>query len=314
MRAVTIRNGEVAVAEHPDPEPEIGEVLVRVHAAGLNGADQMQLRGLYPPPPGSRIPDDIPGLEFAGHVEAIASGTSRVALGDKVMALTVGGAQAELAVVPEDQLIHVPDGLDWPHAGCFPEVFCTAYDALFNTGHLQRGEHLLVHGAAGGVGTAAVQLATQRGAKVTATVRNPVYRDAVAALGAVVIAPENFAPGGDFDVILELVGAPNMPTNVASLATGGRIVIIGIPGGYSTELNLGELMFRHGTIASTTLRSRSSGAKAALARQIERDVLPLVADGLVHVPLAAIYPLDQVADAYSHFAEGGKLGKLVLTL
>jgi NADPH:quinone reductase len=127
------------------------------------------------------------------------------------MALTVGGAQAELAVVPEDQLIHVPDGLDSPHAGCFPEVFCTAYDALFNTGHLQRGEHLLVHGAAGGVGTAAVQLATQRGAKVTATVRNPVYRDAVAALGAVVIAPENFAPGGDFDVILELVGAPTCP-------------------------------------------------------------------------------------------------------
>jgi NADPH2:quinone reductase len=314
MRAATIRNGEIVVAEHPDPEPDVGEVQVRVRAAGLNGADQMQLRGLYPPPPGSRVPVDIPGLEFAGHVEAIMSGSGRIAVGDKVMALTDGGAQAELAVVPEGHLIHIPDGLDWPQAGGFSEVFCTAYDALFNTGRLQRDEHLLVHGAAGGVGTAAIQLAKYRGAKVTATVRNPAYRDAVAALGAVVIAPEDFAPGGSFDVILELVGGPNMATNVASLATGGRIVVIGIAGGYSTELNLGELMFRRGTIASTTLRSRSPEAKAALARQIERDVLPAVAAGQVHVPLAAAYPLDQVSDAYTHFAEGGKLGKLVLTL
>ena len=313
MRAATIRDGKIVVAEHPDPEPGAGQVLVRVHAAGLNGADQMQLLGLYPPPPGSGVPDDIPGLELAGEVAATGPGVTRFGVGDPVMALVAGGGQAELAVVHERHLMPVPEALDHPQDGAFPEVFSTAYDALFNQGRLQTGEHLLVHGAAGGVGTAAIQLAISLGARVTATVRNPDARSAVAALGAHVISSEDFAPGGSFDVILELVGGPNMATNVQSLAIGGRIVVIGVPGGITAELNLIELMYRRGSITATTLRSRSLEDKALLARQIERHVLPAVSAGGVHVPLAAAYPLDQAADAYAHFANGGKVGKIVLT-
>ncbi len=196
------------------------------------------------------------------------------------------------------------------------QVNAPAISAAVTCSHTQTTwrYHLLVHGAAGGVGTAAVQLAVLLGARVTATVRNPDARSAVAALGAHVTSPEDFAPGGSHDMILELVGGPNVATDVRSLAVGGRIVVIGIPGGSTAELNLIELMLRRGSITATTLRSRSLEDKALLARQIERHVLPAVNAGHVHVPLAAAYPLDQAADAYAHFAAGGKIGKIVLTL
>src|SRR3954454_18214623 len=156
MRAATIRDGEVRTEEHPDPEPGSGEVLVSVRAAGLNGADMMQRRGRYPAPPGS--PADIPGLELAGEVVALGEGATRSKEGDRVMAIVGGGGQAELAVLHERTAMPVPDGLDWPEAGGVPEVFTTAHDAVFTQAGLQAGELLLVHGAAGGVGTAAVQL------------------------------------------------------------------------------------------------------------------------------------------------------------
>ncbi len=182
MRAATIRDGEVGVEEHPDPEAGHGELLVRVRAAGLNGADVMQRKGMYPAPPGS--PKDIPGLELAGEVVACGPGVARFADGDRVMAIVGGGGQGELAVVHERQAMAVPEGLDWPAAGGLPEVFTTAHDALFTQGGLKAGERLLVHGAAGGVGTAAVQLGARAGAHVTATVRDAERRDGVAALGA----------------------------------------------------------------------------------------------------------------------------------
>ena len=313
MRAATIRDQKIVVAEHPDPEPDAGQVLVRVHAAGLNGADQAQLLGLYPPPPGSGVPEDIPGLELAGVVAATGPGVTRFTPGDPFMALVAGGGQAELAVIHERHLMPVPEALDRPHDGAFPEVFSTAYDALFNQAGLQPGEHLLVHGAAGGVGTAAVQLAVSLGARVTATVRNPDARAAVAALGAQVLPPEDFAPGGPYDVVLELVGGPNIAADVQSLAVGGRIVVIGVGGGFTAELNLIDLLYRRATITGTNLRTRSLEDKALLARQVERHVLPAVSAGRLHVPLAAAYPLEQAADAYAHFAAGGKTGKIVLT-
>src|SRR4051795_7058554 len=169
MRAATIAAEEISVQDHPDPEPGHGEVLVRVKAAGLNGADMMQLRGRYPAPPGS--PADIPGLELAGEVAAAGPGAERFSEGDRVMAIVGGGGQGELALVHERQLMPVPDALDWPAAGGFPEVFTTAHDMLFTQAELRSGERLLVHGAAGGVGTAAIQLARALGAEVTATVR-----------------------------------------------------------------------------------------------------------------------------------------------
>ena len=199
MRAATIADGAVVVKQHPDPVPGAGEILVRVRAAGLNGADLLQRRGLYPPPPGA--PVDIPGLELAGEVVAIGPGATRFDLGDRVMAVVAGGGQAELALVHERAAMPVPVGIDWAEAGGFPETFTTANDALFTQCGLQMGERLCVHGAAGGVGTAAVQLAAAAGAWVTATVRNEALRDAVAELGSAagwteVVAPELFPDHG----------------------------------------------------------------------------------------------------------------------
>jgi NADPH2:quinone reductase len=312
MRAVTIRDKEVVIEEHPDPAPGAGEVLVRVRAAGLNGADMMQRRGLYPAPPGS--PQDIPGLELAGEVVALGPSAERFAMGDRVMAIVGGGGQAELATVHERQLMPVPEALDWPAAGGLPEVFTTAHDALFAQAELRPGERLLVHGGAGGVGTAAIQLARAAGARVTATVRREELREQVAALGADVIAPEGFAEHGPFDVILELVGAPNLPENLAALATGGRIAVIGVSAGAKGELNLLALMGKRARIHGSTLRARPLEEKALTARRMEHEVLPLFDAGVLRVPIAATFPLNEAAAAYEHFAAGGKLGKIVLTL
>src|SRR4051794_24602606 len=271
----------------------------------------MQRRGLYPAPPGS--PQDIPGLEFAGEVVALGPGASRFGEGDRVMAVVGGGGQAELTTVHERAAMPIPDGLGWPEAGGLPEVFTTAHDAVFTQAELQPGEHLLVHGGAGGVGTAAIQLARAAGARVTTTVRNEALRDGVAEFGAEVIEPEGFEEYGPFDVILELVGAPNLPGNVKSLASQGRIVIIGISAGAKAELNLGALMGVRGRVMASTLRSRPLEQKADAARRVERSVLPLLASGAVTVPVHATYALDHAADAYEAFAAGGKLGKIVLT-
>jgi len=311
MQAATIRDREVAVEEHPDPVPGVGEVLVRVRAAGVNGADMMQRRGLYPAPPGS--PPDIPGLELAGEVSALGPEAERFALGERVMAIVGGGGQAELCVVHERQLMPVPAPLDWPAAGGLPEVFTTAHDALFTQAKLRSGEHLLVHGGAGGVGTAAIQLALASGAGVTATVRSQELRGEVAALGAAVLEPHAFAERGPFDVILELVGAPNLGENLLALATGGRITVIGVAGGASGELNLLALMGKRARILGSTLRSRPLEEKALAARRLEREVLPLFASGNLRVPIAATFPLGEAAAAYERFAAGGKFGKIVIT-
>jgi NADPH2:quinone reductase len=314
MRAVTIKDGGALVVEdHPDPEPGKGEVLVRVRAAGLNGADMHQRKGGYPAPPGS--PADIPGLELAGEVAALGPGATRFAEGDRVMGIVGGGAQAELATVHERQLMPVPETLDWPSAGGVPEVFTTAHDAIFTQAGLRPGERLLVHGGAGGVGTAAVQLGAATGARVTATVRNPNARDSVGALGAQeVLECEGFDEHGPFDVILELVGAPNMPGNLKALEAEGRIVVIGVGGGFKAEVNLLALMNKRGTLRASMLRARALEEKALTARAMEREVLPLFAAGRLRVPIAGVFPLDQVEAAYDSFAAGSKLGKIILTM
>jgi NADPH:quinone reductase len=310
VRAATIRDGEIVIEEHQDPVAEKGEVLVRVRAAGLNGGDLMQRRGLYPAPAGS--PPDIPGMEFAGEVVALGPGAERFALGERVMAIVGGGAQAELCVVHERLLMRVPAELDWAAAGGLPEVFTTAHDAVITQGELRSGEHLLVHGGAGGVGTAAIQLARAIGARVSATVRSPELRPAVAELGARVLAPEGFAEQGPFDVILELVGAPHLPDNMQALATGGRITVIGVSAGVTCELNLLMLMGKRARIHGSTLRARPLEEKALTARHLEREVLPLFETGELRVPVAQTFALEAAAEAYERFAAGGKLGKIVL--
>jgi putative PIG3 family NAD(P)H quinone oxidoreductase len=311
MRAVTIADEALTIAEHPDPGPGAGEVLVRVRAAGINGADILQRKGGYPAPPGS--PPDIPGLELAGEVVATGPGAQRFAEGDRVMGITGGGGQAELAVIHERQLMPVPGGIDWPEAGGLPEVFTTAHDALFTQCRLKAGERLLVHGAAGGVGSAAVQLGRAAGAHVTATVRNAGLRDRVGELGAhEVVDPEGFEGHGPFDVVLELIGAPNVSGDIKALATNGRIVVIGVGAGFKAEVNLLALMGKRASLMASTLRARPLEEKALTARLVERHVLPLFERGALHVPVAETFALDEAEQAYRRFTEGGKLGKIVL--
>jgi NADPH2:quinone reductase len=311
VRAVTIKDEILVVEERPDPEPGKGELLVRVRAAGLNGADMLQRRGAYPAPPGS--PPDIPGLELAGEVAAVGPGVSRFGEGDRVMAIVGGGAQAELAVVHERGAMPVPEPLDWPQAGGLPEVFTTAHDALFSQAGLRSGEHLLVHGAAGGVGTAAVQLGRVAGARVTATVRRDELRPGVEELGARAIAPDGFDEEGPFDVVLELVGASNLAANLGALAIGGRIAVIGVGGtGPKAEINLLSVMQKRARIHGSTLRARPLEEKAIAMRLVEREVLPHFEDGSLTVPVAETFLLEQAEDAYTRFEAGGKLGKIVL--
>jgi NADPH2:quinone reductase len=311
MRALTIRDGELVVEERPDPEPGLGEVLVRVRAAGINGADMLQRRGGYPAPPGS--PRDIPGLELAGEVSALGRGARRFSEGDRVMAVVGGGGQAELAVVHERTAMPVPGNLDWAQAGGLPEAFTTAHDAIFTQAGLRPGERLLVHGAAGGVGTAAVQLGRALGARVSATVRRKEQRAEVAKLGANAMAPEGFGQGGPYDVILELVGASNLAANLDSLALGGRIAVIGVGGtGPIAEINLLAVMQKRARIHGSTLRARPLEEKAICARLVEKEVLPRFEDGTLTVPVADTYALQEAEAAYERFAAGGKFGKVVL--
>ena len=311
MHAVTIVDGALAWREHPDPAPGAGELLVAVQAAGVCRGDLMQRDGMYPPPPGT-TPPDRPGLELAGEVMEAGPGCRRFGPGDRVMAVVTGAGQSELAIVPELVSMPVPEGVSWAQAGGFPENYTTAHDALFSQCGLGMGERVCIHGAAGGVGTAAVELAVAAGAQVVATVRHEASRAGVAALGAAVVAPGGFGEHGPFDVVLELVGGPNMAANLDALATGGRIAVIGVGAGLSAEISLLALMGKRGRIHGSTLRPRPLEDKAQAARRVERHVLPLLARGALTVPLAATFPLAEAAAAYDHFAAGGKLGKIVL--
>ena len=310
MRAATIVDGRIDIREHPDPEPGLGQVLIRVRAAGLNGADLIQVKGGYPAPPGS--PPDIPGLEVAGEVLSTGPHAERFKVGDRVMAVVGGGGQAELAVVHEREAMPVPPTLGWPEAGGLPEVFTPAHDALFTQAGLTMGERLLVHGAAGGVGTAAAQLGVAAGARVVASVRDESRRVAVAELGATVVDPAEADGHGPYDVILELVGAPNLEGNLKSLATGGRITVIGTGAGAKGEINLGLLMVKRARMYGSTLRARPLEGKAAAARLVEAQVLPLFAAGRLRVPVCDTFALDQAPAAYERFAAGSKFGKVVL--
>jgi NADPH:quinone reductase-like Zn-dependent oxidoreductase len=313
MEVAEIKDKKVAPGTREDPTPGLGQALIRVHGAGVNGADPIQVAGFYPPPPEAGVPDDVPGMELAGEVVESRAPVPRFEPGARVMAIVAGAAQAELAVVDERQLMPVPDLLDWTQAGGFPEVFATAYDALVGQANLRSGQRLLINGAAGGVGTAAVQLGRVLGADVTASVRTEKNRPAVEELGANrALPPDEAFAHGPFDVILELVGGPNLVDNVKALAPWGTIVVIGVSAGVEGTLDLRRLMTNRGTVRASTLRYRAPEEKAVLARQLEASVLPLVADGRLRVPIEAEFSLAEVTAAYERFTGGGHLGKIVL--
>jgi NADPH:quinone reductase-like Zn-dependent oxidoreductase len=312
LAVITPGDGSLAVAEVADPTPSHGEVLVKVNAAGLNGADRLQRAGFYPAPPGA--PADVPGLELAGEVVAAGPDAPADLVGRRVMALVAGGGQAQLAVVHHTHLLEIPDSVDWLAAGGFAETFSTAHDALVSQAGLKSGERLLVTGAAGGVGTAAIQIALLVGAEVVASVRNEALRDQVHQLGASVVAPGDEGEHGQFDVVLELVGAPNLPGNLGMLNAGGRIVVIGVGAGAKTELNLLVVMAKRAQIMGSTLRARSIEQKAAVAAGVRADLLPALADGRIQVPVEASFDLADAEAAYARFEAGAKFGKIVLSL
>jgi NADPH2:quinone reductase len=280
------------------------QIAIRVRAAGINNADLAQRAGRYPAP--ADAPQDIPGLECAGEVVGAGAHVAGFTVGDRVMALLGGGGQAEIAVVDERNALPVPQLLDWPGAGGFMEAFATAHDALFTQAGLGLGERLLVTGAAGGVGVAAVQLGVTAGAQVTASARHS--HDRLAALGA------STEPDGEFDVILELVGGENLAADLTRLATGGRLVVIGTAAGSRAEIEFGVLMRRRGRIHASTLRARPPEEKAMVVQRLGRHALPLVEAGRIAVPVERTFPLEQAEDAYAAFAAGGKFGKIVLVL
>ena len=312
MHAVVIDDGELRWEERPDPEPGDTELLVDVRAAGLNGADMSQRAGRYPAPPGS--PADIPGLEIAGEVVAVGPAVRRFSPGDRVMGLLGGGGQATRAVIDELHAMPVPASLSWPEAGGFCEVFATAFDAIFSNCGLRMGERMLVTGAAGGVGVAAVQLAAAAGARVVASVRDPARRDEVAALGAdLVVAPDEASDQGPFDVALELVGAASLPGVLGALATGARVWVVGVGSGAQIELNLFHLMRSRSRLGGSTIRARDRREKANVIAAVEAQVLPLLSNGKVRVPVCEAFAMGDAAAAYERFVAGGKLGKVVLT-
>jgi NADPH:quinone reductase len=312
MRAVTIVDGRLQWRDHADLRPGTGELLVAVRAAGVSRADVLQRDGLYPPPPGT--PPDIPGLDMAGEVIELGSGATRFAVGDRVMAVVPGAGQAERCVVHERLAMPVPDAMSWIQAGAFPENYTTAHDALITQCGLLLGEAVCIHGAAGGVGTAAVEIASLAGSRVVATVRNAELREGVARLGpdVTVVDPASFVDHGPFDVILELVGAPNLADNLRALATGGRLSIIGVGAGKIGEIDLYEIMARRARIMGSTLRTRPLEDKAAAARRLERHLLPHAAAGRLTVPIAETFPISEAQAAYERFEAGGKFGRIVL--
>lgn len=310
MKAVVISGGKVSWDERPAPVPGPFDLLVRVMAAGVNRADLLQRAGRYPAPPG--VPQDQPGLECAGTVEAVGPHVRSFAVGDPVMALVPGAAQAELAAVHERLAMAVPAGMSPVQAGAFPEAFATAHDALFTQAGLGPGERLLVTGAAGGVGTAAVQLGLAAGASVVASARHPDSHPRLSSLGALCTLPDHAPSLGPFDVVLELVGAPSFAPVLGSLAPGGRVVVIGTGGGTKCDLDLGVLMARRATVKGSTLRSRPLEERAMVVRRTEHHVAPLVARGAVKVFVEAEFAFERAQDAYERFASGPKLGKIVL--
>jgi putative PIG3 family NAD(P)H quinone oxidoreductase len=321
MRAVRIAKPGgpevLELVERPLPVPGAGEVRVRVAASGVNRADLIQRRGRYPAPPG--WPADIPGLEYAGTVEVVGEGVS-LEPGQRVMGIVGGGGYAEAVVVREREVVRAPEGMDPLAAGAVPEVFMTAWDALFTQMGLTAGETVLVHAAGSGVGTAAVQLARAAGARVIGTSRTPEKLHRAAALGLEVgVAGAEWpdavleATGGEgADVILDLVGAPYLAGNLKALAQRGRWIVVGVTGGSAGEIDMRLLMGKRASLKGTVLRARPPEERMALARDFERRVVPLFERGVLQPVVDRTFAPEAVADAHRLMEEDRTFGKLLI--
>lgn len=323
MRAITIPTpGEadalvLAAVDAPTLRP--GEVLIDVVAAGVNRADIMQRKGFYPTPPGE---SELPGLEVSGTINELGEGVDGWSVGDEVCALLTGGGYAEQVAVPAGQVLPVPDGVDLRDAAALPEVACTVWSNVFLTANLQPGEVLLVHGGSSGIGTMAIQLAREVGAHVIVTAGSAEKLQACAALGAehlinyreqdFVEVVHEVTHGAGANVILDVIGAKYLDRNLDALATGGRLVIIGLQGGRTGELNLGKLLSKRGAVIATTLRARPREEKATIVAAVREHVWPLVADGRVRPVIHQRFPLAEAAQAHRLMEGSSHIGKILL--
>ncbi|OIK06397.1 zinc-binding alcohol dehydrogenase [Streptomyces monashensis] len=315
MRTVVIDSqGTFQLKRRPEPVAGPGAVVVRVRAAGLNAADLQQARGDYPAPPG--WPADVPGLEVAGEVEQVGPGVVEVTPGDRVMALVGGGGHAERIAIPADLLLPVPEYLSWEEAAGFPEAFSTAWDALVTQAGIRAGDRVLVSGAAGGVGTAMVQVAAVSGAHIVASVRRPELHCRVRALTpdrqVDVVTPDEESAYAPYDVIVELVGGENCLRRVALLRSQGKVLVVGVQAGATAPLRMFDLMLARAQLIGTTIRGRSHAEKAILAATVRTSVTPLLAQARLRVPIDTVFPLDRFTDAYDRLAGPGKFGKVIL--
>ena len=320
MRAIVVANGRggpesLEIKDITCPEPGVGQVLVRVRAAGVNRPDLLQRMGAYPPPPGA--PDTL-GLEVAGEIVTLGVDVARWTVGDRVCALLGGGGYAEYAVVDAGSLLPVPEGIEFTQAAALPETVFTVWANVFEIGALKPGETLAVHGATSGIGTTAIQMARAFGARVVGTSRGAAKTEATRALG-VDQALDSTAP--DFaarladacpDVILDMVGGAFLKTNLEALNLGGRLVIIAFQGGATGEADLARVMRNRLTITGSTLRARPVAEKARLARAVEQTVWPWLTDGRLRPVIEAELPLDQAGEAHRRLEAGTVTGKVVL--
>ena len=313
------------VVDAPDaPQPTADRVRVRVRAAGLNRADILQRHGRYPAPPGYQ--QEIPGLEFAGEIESVGEEARTWKTGDRVFGITGGGGQAEFVTVPESTLARVPDNLNWAEAAAIPEVFMTAHDALFTQCKLQTGEHVLIHAAGSGVGTAACQLVRAAGAFAFGTSRTPDKLERAKEFGlsasiavgddpsSFIEAVRDWTNGGGVNVILDLVGATYLKPNLDSLATLGRLIFVGTTSGSKAEIDYSIVMRKRLRIMGTSLRTRSIEEKATATRLFAQHVVPLLADGSVRPVIDRVYKIDAVREAHQRIESNESFGKVVLTI
>jgi putative PIG3 family NAD(P)H quinone oxidoreductase len=325
MRAVVVTAPggpeSLRLADVPDPVAGPGEVVLAVAATAVNRADLMQRMGHYPPPPGA--PEWL-GLEASGTVAQVGAGVTGWAVGDRACALLAGGGYAERVVLPAGQLLPIPDGVSLIEAAALPEVTCTVWSNVVMLAGLRPGETLLVHGGSSGIGTMAIQLARQVGARVAVTAGSADKLARCAALGAQVLVnyrEQDFVAevkaatdGRGADVILDNMGAKYLGRNVDALATGGRLVVIGLQGGRRAELDLGQLLFKRASVHATSLRGRPAAEKAAIVADVLEHVWPLVADGSVRPVIDSTFPLAEVAAAHRLVEASTHIGKVLLTL
>jgi putative PIG3 family NAD(P)H quinone oxidoreductase len=323
MRAVTAPTpggvDALQVVDRPTPEPARGEVLIRVTAAGVNRADLLQRQGHYDPPPGAT---DVLGLECAGDIVAVGEGVTDLLPGEHVCALLSGGGYAEYVAVPAGQVAIAPGGVTLTEAAGLMEVAATVWSNVFMMGKLQHGETLLVHGGGSGIGTMAIQLGKAFGATVVVTVGSQQKADFCRELGADLVinyreqdfVDEMKKADLQADVILDIIGGKYLASNVAALATAGRLVVIGMQGGVKAELNLGALLAKRAAVMATSLRARPVSEKSAIVSAMVAQVWPLVTDGTVRPIIHATYPLEDVQKAHQELEDSSHIGKVLLTL